>query len=330
MSDIIPADTQALAPTDATTDILDRLSDFLRLNVAEGDAAESTIEIYLIHIRQFASWCREQEIEPALATPHDLALFRRALAEAEYKRNTIGAKLSAVRRFYEAAIWHGYRDDNPAAGLKPPREHTSKRDRILERYLTAEQVHDLLSAPDDTDVGKRDRAMMGLMYYHGLRVSEIVALTLDDIVGEDPTRLMIESSKGGRSRSVIMVGISKQLLDEWLAVREQYATSESEDAVFLSRCVSAEGTPLSTDGVRYVVNGYLKELGYYREGLSCHALRHAHASHVMADGGDIVALANEMGHASVETTGVYTHVADAQRRNPAAILEKMQKNGGRL
>jgi len=323
MTTIVPTSTRAPVPADATDVLLDRLAEFLRLNVAEGDAADSTIRVYLIHIRQFVAWCKTRDIDPATATPHDLALFRRALAEAEYKRNSIGAKLSAVRRFYEAAIWHGYRNDNPAAGLKPPREHTSKRDRILERYLTPKQVRHLLAAPDDTDAGKRDHAMLGLMYYHGLRVSEVVGLELDDIMRGDPTRLMIAHSKGGRSRTIVMVSVSLTLLDTWLAVRDAYADMQNR-TVFVSFCVSQPGTPLTTQGVRFVVNGYLKDLGYYREGVSCHALRHAHASHVMAAGGDIVALANEMGHASVETTGVYTHVVDAEKRNPAAILARAQ------
>lgn len=324
MNAIVPA--VPAVPAGATDILLDRLAEFLRLNVAEGDAAESTIQMYAHHIEQYVDWCASEGINPAAASTHELTLYRRALAEAGYARDTIGAKLSAVRRFYEAAIWHGYRQDNPAAGIKPPREHTSKRDRILERYLTEEQIRALLDAPDMSGfVGKRDQAIMALMYYHGLRVSEVVRLELDDLPPGEPRKLIVRRSKGGRTRTVILVESSLEILDAWLAVRDKHADTQCT-TVFVSFCVSQPGTPLSRDGARWIVNGYLKELGYYREGLSCHALRHAHATHVMAAGGNIVALAQEMGHASVETTGVYTHVADAVEQNPAALLMKRENN----
>lgn len=146
----------------ATADAFERLADFLRLNVAEGDASENTIRAYLSHIAQFVAWCAENGIEPARASEHDLAVYRRALAQAGYKRSSIGVMLSAVRRFYEAAIWRGLRADNPAAGLKPPRDHTTRRDRIIERYLSEEEVDALLATPDWSPGGIRDRAMMSL------------------------------------------------------------------------------------------------------------------------------------------------------------------------
>jgi site-specific recombinase XerD len=320
-TDIVLSTDRSPAPSDPTADVLDRLADFLRLNVAEGDAAESTIRVYLIHIRQFVEWAAGEGVEPALAAHRDLVLYRRWLSEEGYTRATVGTKLAAVRRFYEAAKWHGYRDDNPAEGVKPPREHTSKRDRILARYLSREQVKALLDAPDaSTDAGIRDRAMIGLMYYHGLRVSEVAALTVGSVVAGDPPKLSIERSKGGRDRVVFLIPKTREWLGAWAARRKSHVTDETDGALFVSFGVTAAGTPLTPDGIRWVVNGYLKDLGYYRPGLSCHALRHAHASHVVAAGGDLVALANEMGHASTETTNVYTHVADAVGRNPAALL----------
>lgn len=319
--DIITVETTALAPTSPTADLLARLADFLRLNVAEGDAAEGTIRGYLGHINQFVEWAAEEGVNPAGASHQDLALFRRALAEMGYARSTIGTKLAAIRRFYEAAIWHGLREDNPAAGLKPPRSHTSKRDHILKRYLSPKQIKALLAAPDtDTDTGKRDLALMGLMYFHGLRVSEVTSLSVDDVVLGDPMTMTIRQSKGARDRVIFLIGASQEILTTWLKVRYEHITDETNGAVFVSFCVTATGTPLSTDGARWIVNSYLKDLGFYRPGLSCHALRHAHASHAMAAGGDIVALANEMGHSSTETTGVYTHVVDAMKQNPAALL----------
>lgn len=328
--DIVTVDpTVDVVPAGPDADLLDRLATFLRLNVAEGDASESTIRIYMSHIKGFVVWCAEEGVRPAAASDRDLALYRRALAEAGYARSTIGAKLSALRRFYEAAIWHGYRDDNPAAGLKPPREHTSKRDRILKRYLTPEQVQGLLAAPDaSTDAGKRDRAMMALMYYHALRVSEVVSLKLEEVTGGATGRIAVREAKGKKDRTVLTIPLTERILDEWIAVREDHVTAETDGALFVSFGVTSAGTPLTTCGARWVVNNYLKALGYYREGLSCHSLRHAHASHVIAAGGNVMPLAREMGHASPETTQIYVEIVDAVAQNPAALLAQTVQSAG--
>jgi len=316
---ITPSPNNLPAPT---VDVLDRLAGFLRLNVAEGDASEHTIRAYLTQIGQFVNWCAEIGIDPGTATDHDLATYRRALAQAGYKRSTIGVMLASVRRFYEAAIWRGLRQDNPAAGLKPPRDHTSRRDRILERYLSQEEVDTLLGAPDWSPSGIRDRAMMSLMYYHGLRVSEIAALTVGDIIPGDHRQLAIREAKGSKDRNVFLIEETAGLIDRWTVERAQIANDKSGEAVFLSLSNNNYSGPLSIVGVRSIVNGYLKDAGLYRPGLSCHALRHAHATHALMGGAELKAVSWEMGHANIDTTGVYTHVADAIKQNPAEFLRR--------
>ena len=215
-----------------------------------------------------------------------------------------------------------YRPDNPAAGLKPPREHTTKRARILERYLSPEQVSTVMQTCQGR-TGSRDKAMIGLMYYHGPRASEIVGLTLGDVnLSRDGSpRLTIRGAKGGKDRVLFLVDITIGLLESWLTVRRCVARgSGPTDPLFVSYSRNGFGSGLTTDGLRHIVNGLLKDVGLYRPGLSCHAFRHAHASAVVAAGGELTALAREMGHASPETTNVYTHVVDAIRQNPAAVL----------
>ena len=112
----------------------------------------------------------------------------------------------------------------------------------------------------------------------------------------------------------------------WLTVRRQICTKKSGKAFFLSLSKRNLGGPISVNGIRDQVNHYLKAAGLKRPGVSCHALRHSHASHYIEEGGDIVTLSQEMGHASIETTGIYTHVANAIEHNPAAKLEERQRN----
>jgi integrase/recombinase XerD len=105
----------------------DLLSDFgayLRIHVADGDASPHTIRSYHTNARQFVAWCADRETEPARATEDDLLEYRQHLAQ-HYGRGTVAVKLAAVRRLYQAAVWRGFRPDNPAAGLKAPKDKPS-------------------------------------------------------------------------------------------------------------------------------------------------------------------------------------------------------------
>ncbi len=317
--EIVISPPSALVEAPSTEDVLERLATFLRINVSAGDASENTIRAYMQHIWQFAGWCREQGIDPGRATEEHLALYRHALSQADYRRSTIGVKLASLRRFFQAAVWHGLRADNPAEGLKAPREHTTRRDKILARYLSPEEIDLLLATPPrDTIAGIRDLAMIGLLYYHGLRVSEVAALALGDL--KQGNRLHIIASKGDKSRVVLLVDKSLALLGAWVEARQTVANQRSGETLFLSLSKATYGAPLTTPGARWTIRRHLKEAGLYEAGMGPHALRHCHASHALAGGVDLYALSAEMGHASIETTGVYLHVVDAVEQNPAEFL----------
>jgi site-specific recombinase XerD len=114
---IISADQATVLQPTSTADVLDQLATFLRINIAAGDASENTIRAYLSHVGQFVEWCWNEDLDPGRATETHLAEYRHYLSsEAGYKRSTIGVKLSALRRFYQAAVWRGLRPDNPAEG----------------------------------------------------------------------------------------------------------------------------------------------------------------------------------------------------------------------
>jgi len=315
-----PADGGELEASSA--DGLLVLADFLRLNVAQGDASERTIRAYLDHIRQFVGWCKDTGVNPSTASETDLARYRRFLG-AGYTRSTVSVKLTALRQFYQAAVWRGLRPDNPAEGLKAPPDHTTQADRIIERYLSPQSVHALLAAPDcSTATGRRDVAMMSLMYYHGLRVSEVAHLKMTDIRHGDPPRITVRRSKGRKTRTNAFVGITAQRVQAWLRDRETLWTRQSGSAIFLSLSKAQRRQPITTPGVRWVVKRYLKALDLYEPGIGPHALRHAHITHALVAGADLHAVSREVGHSSTATTGVYVHVAQALMENPASFLER--------
>ena len=120
-------------------------ADFLRLRVGDGDASPHTVRAYYSHVRAFSAWCDGHGIRPAGAMAGDLENYRRDLIDGGYTRSTVGAKLQAVERFFSAMQWRGLRTDNPAAGLKAPRDKTDKAERV--KFLPLPGLQRLLLLP---------------------------------------------------------------------------------------------------------------------------------------------------------------------------------------
>lgn len=312
-------DVQTIAATD---DLLAAWADFLRLDVAAGDASPQTVATYQAQVRDFLAWCEAQGVHPALATEDDLKAYRAFLAE-RYARATVATRLAAIRRFYQAAVWRGYRADNPAEGLKPPRERTERVERV--KFLPLEGLRRLLDAPDPNRRGNglravRDRAILALMGVHGLRVGEVVALDVTDVDLDAGT--LAVTGKGEKRRTVYLVDISRGRLADWLAVRERVAP-EGETALFvaLDRAGRWRGRRMTRRAVEALTDRYLEALGLKRAGISCHSLRHSAAVWARAFGATVDALADMLGHASVDTTRVYARIVRKMEENPARYLE---------
>lgn len=321
------SDPQALVvigrPPVAVADPLARLDDLLRLNVAGGDASLQTLRSYATHIGQFVDWCAEEGVDPVRATYHDMLLYRRFLVECDYTRATIGVKLSAVSAIFRALVRAGHRADNPVDGIKPPRQTTSTRDRILAQLYTAEEIAQILAViPKDTPAGLRDAAMVWLGYGHGMRVSEVVGLDLGNLhMAALPPSLDIIAGKGRKDRVIYLVDRSIIHLEAWLACRRGIVENPDSGPLFVCLSRRKRGHRLTTSGARYCLNLHAKAASLYRPGRSFHGLRHGHATEATRRGIPLRVLADEMGHASLDTTRQYVHVADALDENPAMVLD---------
>jgi site-specific recombinase XerD len=299
-------------------DILDAFASFLRLNVAQGDASPETIRSYHAHVGQFVDWCGDHGVNPAMATEEELERYRAYLTGAGYERGTIGVKLSVVRRLYQAATWRGLRTDNPAAGLKAPKERGARADRV--KYLPLAGFRLLMDAPDKgTMRGKRDRAILALLGYHGLRVSEVASLTVDDLHLGDPAWVTV-TGKGNKTRQVYLTTTTRKTLETWLAARP---SGPGHRHVFVTLDNRTRGEPLSGRSIRNLIDGYLEGLGLKKPGISCHSLRHSFATWSLAGGAKLESIQDTLGHASVETTQVYAKIVDRMRENPTLYLEKL-------
>ena len=163
--------------------LLNAFADFLILDVANGDAAPDTVNTYRRRLVQYISWCDRQEINPALATKNDIKIYRRYLIEEKgQKPATISLTLSVIRRFYTAAVAAELIRENPAMGIKPPREKQGAAERIT--YLNEIELKQFLAAiPNDGSIKSlRDRALMAIMALQGPRTVEMHRASVEDLV----------------------------------------------------------------------------------------------------------------------------------------------------
>lgn len=297
----------------ATTDLGQAMADFLRLNVADGDASPKTIASYLTEVRQYTLWCETARINPARATENDLREYRLCLIDS-YRRGTVATKLAAIRRLYDAAVWRGLRLDNPAKGLKAPKDKSSREDTI--KFLPLSGFKRLLTLPDNA----RDRAILALMGWHGLRVEEVVNLSLSDLSLEGELPTITVTGKGSKTRKVHLIERSLTTLTTWLKVR---IARPDEQAVFVSIGNRGKGRRLTTRGLRCMVDGYLEQAGLKQAGISCHSLRHSFATWSLAGGAKLMAISTALGHSSIETTMIYSRIVDKINENPSKYLDAL-------
>jgi site-specific recombinase XerD len=311
----------ALIPTrrdlPESADPLAMFAEFLRLDVAAGDASEHTIRSYFGNVRQFSRWCQDRGIMPAHATEADLKDYRAWLV-GQYARATTATKLAAVRRFYQMAQSRGLRPDNPAEGLKAPRDRTDAAER--RKWLSLGEVTTVLAqVKGNKPAALRDRAILALLIECGPRVAELASLDVADV---DLERGEIRvTGKGNKTRTLLPVGPAVDAMRRWLEARELVAMP-GETAVFvaLPRKRQGRGERMTTQAIRDLTNKYLERAGCKRPGVSCHSFRHSFATLSLAAGATLQNVSDALGHASVTTTQVYAKIVDRRRGNPSQFM----------
>lgn len=315
MRSLVAKDRQPLAPAH----LLDHFAEYMKLDVAQGGASPETIRTYWSQVNSYVAWCAEMGVHPAEATEGDVKAYRAELISQGKERTTVASQLTAIRRFYAMAQARGYRPDNPADGIKAPRDKTDRAARVKWLPLTA--IHELLNAPDRGTVkGRRDRAMLHLMAVHGLRVMEVAGLGLQDVDLERKT--ITVHGKGQKIRLLPIVEQTVRALQDWLEVRDTVA-ADGEAMVFVSTRSGGNrnlGHGMSRRGIRKVVDSHLERLGLKGDEISCHALRHSFATLSRAAGARLDVLSRVLGHASVTTTQVYADIVDMAAENPSLLL----------
>lgn len=222
------------------------------------------------------------------------------LNEKQYSKATIARKLATLRSFYKFLVKRNHISSNPVISIRTP-----KQEKKLPRFLEYDEVKKLLSTPPiNTWLGARDRAILETLYSTGIRVSELVALNMDDIdfLGE----VVHVRGKGKKERIAPIGSSALQVIQHYMEYRNKRAQSNDNfDAKVLF--VNKHGRRLSTRSVRRKMDKYLKISGLDPE-ISPHTLRHSFATHMLNNGADLRSVQELLGHQSLSTTQIYTHL----------------------
>lgn len=273
---------------------------FLDASWAEHGLARASLDGYRRDLQGLARWREGRGGGLAKLQRADLYDYLRWRAEHGYSTRSNARLLSALRAYYAACVRRGERADDPTALLEPPRPS-----RPLPKALGEQQVEALLAAPDvDTHAGLRDRAMLELMYACGLRVSELVELPATAVnLRQGVLRVM---GKGSKERLVPLGEEAQHWLERYLGqARPALAGKLALPHLFVGK----DGRFPSRQQFWAAIKRYAVVAGIDPARVSPHGLRHSFATHLLNHGADLRALQMLLGHSSLSTTQIYTHVA---------------------
>jgi len=292
------------------------LERFLEAIQAERDAARNTTLSYARDLTDFSGFLAGRGLDLSTADRADVEAYLVDQADRGMADATRARRLSAIRQLYRFAFLEGWREDDPAALIRGP-----KRRRSLPASLAEAEVDRLLEAA--TVIGRtetdrlRDTCLMQLLYATGLRVSELVSLPVAAARG-DP-RMILVRGKGGRERMVPLSPPARTALAAWLAHLDARTEASRTRSGYLFPSRSRRGH-LTRERFFLLVKDLARFAGLDPTHISPHTLRHAFATHLLAHGADLRVIQTLLGHASIATTEIYTHVIEARLKE--LVLEK--------
>ncbi len=293
-------------PTDAF-----RLDAFLEMLSAERGASQNTLDAYARDLRDFGMLLAERSKVFASFESGDVRAYLAVMQRTGLAASTVARRLSAIRQFAQFLMSDDVRGDDPCAIIEGP-----KLARSLPKTLSVEEVDLLLRASETYGAAivdplkksyrqARTRCLMQVLYATGLRVSELVGLPVAAVRGTE--RMLGVKGKGGRERMVPLSTPAADAIGHYLVCREDALGDAKSPFLFPSRGKSGHLT-------RHRFAQMLKELAEIAQidpsRLSPHTLRHAFASHLLANGADLRSVQQLLGHADISTTQIYTHVLE--------------------
>ena len=284
---------------------------FLEMLSAERGAAINTIEAYRRDLRDFSACITKHGQSVADVMPEDIRQYLGGLVDQGLAASTTARKLSAVRQLFKFLYAEGVRSDNPATVIDRPRLA-----RPLPKSLSVDDVEQLLeqsrmqiekAAPGRKLKPLRLNCLIEITYATGLRVSELVGLPVTAATSDD--RFLFVRGKGGRERLVPLSEPARQAMVSYLHELDIWLAGRAEDQPWLFPSRGASGH-LTRQRFGQELKNLASRAGIDPRRLSPHVMRHAFASHLVANGADLRSVQQMLGHADISTTQIYTHVLD--------------------
>ncbi|SDH39903.1 integrase/recombinase XerD [Vibrio xiamenensis] len=273
---------------------------FLDAMWMERGLSENTLASYRNDLIKLLQWMESHNYRLDFISLNGLQQYQTWLVDKDYKQTSRARMLSAIRRLFQYLHREKIRADDPSALLVSP-----KLPKRLPKDLTEDQVDALLSAPDPNDpLELRDKAMLELLYATGLRVTELVSLTMENIsLRQGVVRV---TGKGGKERLVPMGEDAVDWIETFLAQGRSILLGEqTSDVVFPSK----RAKQMTRQTFWHRIKHYALLAGIDSDKLSPHVLRHAFATHLLNYGADLRVVQMLLGHSDLSTTQIYTHVA---------------------
>lgn len=283
------------------SDMLSAYEAYLRI---EKKASENTVSSYMRDIHQFVQTMGENDIEPSDVVSRDVEEYTHFLARKGKSPATITRSLASIKSFYNYLLMAGVVACNPAKGIT-----SVKVERKLPQILTGREVELFLEQPECTDLkGYRDRAMLELLYATGIRVSELVALDVDDL--NLPGGILKCFSKG-KERIIPLYPAAIRALNEYVHnIRPKLVESECETALFLNM----NGERMSRQGFWKLIKHYQEKAGIQKD-ITPHTLRHSFAAHLLENGADLKSIQEMLGHADISSTQIYSRLMNQKLKD---------------
>jgi integrase/recombinase XerD len=287
-------------------DYIPRFIDALWL---ESGLSKNTLAAYKRDLTAFSAWLKPQSITLILAERVDIARYQQARLREGRKVRSEARLLSTLRRFYRYLVREGIRNTDPTAQIESPRLGSP-----IPKSLTEDEVEQLLLQPDHNQpLGLRDRAMLEVLYATGLRVTELVSLTHEQLnMRQGLVRCV---GKGNKERLVPLGELALEWLQRYIFDgRPAILNGQITDDLF----PTVRGRAMSRQAFWYLIKRYAKAANIEKP-LSPHTLRHAFATHLLNHGADLRVVQLLLGHSDLSTTQIYTHVAKERLKSLHAL-----------
>lgn len=276
--------------------------DYLRV---ERGLSANTLEAYGRDLEKLKSFSEAGQRDLLTLERQDLVDFIQVLREGGLDWRSIGRVLVTVRNFYKYLLLDGFRKTDPTVHLPTPKSASE-----LPHFLTLEEIDRLLAQPETgTEIGKRDRAILEVLYATGLRVSEVVTLKMADVNCE--VGFLSCFGKGNKQRQVPLGKSAIEHLTQYWPVRaralkamKEKGKASGSELVF----VTLQGKPMTRQGCWKMIVEYGKQAGIGH--ITPHMMRHSFATHLLEHGADLRSVQVLLGHSDIATTEVYTHVTN--------------------